>query len=386
MTERSARDTEILRILRGSGRIQRPDVDRLEAIGDRPLAASLLASGLLDDSILDHVVAELRSRSRDRSREAARLLRLGDAGQAAAVATEALELDPNDPTARVLRALARIRSGDPASARADLDHAIGSDRGNAEALRVRGLLAFLDGDAGSAARDLTASLSLRPSARTYFDRGLLFRTEGEHLSALLDLKRSVDLDPGWGPARIACGLVLLDTGRREESIAELRSGWRVARKDRKLARLVLTILRARGVDPSELRNETPAPIRSENAGRPPVAGAHARRPPRLALGAPALVGAVFLVLLVRSGGARPPQVESALPTRAIAVAPDVGMAPPESPARRDVTAEAVRWSAAELTTPQYEDYLVREMGLSRPVAAAEVEENRRLLAAVRSRR
>ncbi len=119
-------------------------------------------------------------------------------------ATRAIELDPGQVRAWLVRGRARVQIADAESrdaALADCDHGVEMAPGLAEAWSARGSVRVGRGELEEGERDLTRAIELDPSiARTWVNRGTARRGLGRLEDAEADLSRAIELDRSFAPA------------------------------------------------------------------------------------------------------------------------------------------------------------------------------------------
>lgn len=124
------------------------------------------------------------------------LLRQGRPADAAAEATEALELQPKLAAGYLVRAQARQKLGQAPSAEADFTAAIDLDPDQSEAYLGRGVLQRERGLLDAAARDLSrASRSDKLRGEAYFQLAQVELAKGDPRTAIADFTESLRLQP-----------------------------------------------------------------------------------------------------------------------------------------------------------------------------------------------
>jgi len=120
----------------------------------------------------------------------------GDAARAAAAATTALNLTPDDHALFVDRAQAKAAREDYAGAVADLDRALSIDANSADAFAFRGSAKRFLGAFGEARADIEHALTIEPRhLDALFERGILRRLAGDTAGARIDWLLVLDIDP-----------------------------------------------------------------------------------------------------------------------------------------------------------------------------------------------
>jgi tetratricopeptide (TPR) repeat protein len=133
--------------------------------------------------------------------EGRRLLDARQFDKVAAVADQALALDPRSPGALALRGAARAGLGRPEEALADCAAALKQNPETALAYRTRGLLLLGQGLADEAIADFTVAARLEPDdPRDLAYRGLAFLGKGEVAQAVADGTEALNRGPRGGPA------------------------------------------------------------------------------------------------------------------------------------------------------------------------------------------
>ena len=94
-----------------------------------------------------------------------------------------------------------------------------SDRARADAARDEALAALDGGDVEGAVEGLRRSIGIRPTKRAHTLLGTMFGARGEKESALVELEKALELDPGYGEALDEKARILGELGRVEEAAA-----------------------------------------------------------------------------------------------------------------------------------------------------------------------
>jgi len=150
---------------------------------------------------------------------AARLLRLGQAEEAASLASLTVQLIPSDPRGWVLLAEAQLRSGDDADAGLSLAKARELDPRNAAILFAQGSLALKDNRPGEAVDLLQAGQKLdKANAGSYFDLGNAYILLGQQGKALKAFEQASGLRNDFWEAINNQALVLYEQGSDGEAI------------------------------------------------------------------------------------------------------------------------------------------------------------------------
>ena len=150
---------------------------------------------------------------------AARLLRLGQADDAARLAALTVRLIPADPRGWILLAEAELRSDHPDKALTALGRAKQLDPGNAGIWLAEGSLALRENQPSRAVPLLRKGLELDPrNSGAYFDLGNAQIMLNEPSQALLSFERAAKLRPDFWEAINNQGLVLFELGRNAEAL------------------------------------------------------------------------------------------------------------------------------------------------------------------------
>jgi len=145
-----------------------------------------------------------------------------DGGQLDAAGADfdrALDLNSRSPDALVARGSLRLQRGQLREALEDTDRAVAIDPGYASAYDKRcavkmGLNRFRD-----AAADCDKAVALEPKNQdAWINRGVLYhRGLGQLTEAATSYRQALALDPGNGVANFNYGMLLIESGRRDES-------------------------------------------------------------------------------------------------------------------------------------------------------------------------
>ena len=154
---------------------------------------------------------------------AARLLRLGQAEDAARLAALVVQLIPADPRGWVLLAEAQLRSGQEKKAGVALARARELDPSNAGILFAQGSLALKDNNPTQAAQLIRQGLKLDGrNAGAYFDLGNAQILMGRNREALTAFEKAADLRKNFWEAINNQALVLYEQGNSTEAIQRWR--------------------------------------------------------------------------------------------------------------------------------------------------------------------
>jgi tetratricopeptide (TPR) repeat protein len=154
---------------------------------------------------------------------AARLLRLGQADDAARLAELTVRLLPDDPRGWVLLAEAQLRSNNLSKALVALERAKQLDPSNPGIWFAEGSLALRNGKPSQALSLLQRGLELDPkNSGAYFDLGNAHIQLGDSAAALTAFERASGLRKDFWEAINNQGLVLYDSGRSREAIDRWR--------------------------------------------------------------------------------------------------------------------------------------------------------------------
>lgn len=121
---------------------------------------------------------------------------LGHLTETQSALTKAIESSPDNAQARTLQGFIHLANHRPGAALAAMQQAIELDAGLSNAWLGRGLAKFRLGDRSEARQDLQAATILEPQRsllRSYL--GKAYEADGEHIPALRELDRAMELDP-----------------------------------------------------------------------------------------------------------------------------------------------------------------------------------------------
>jgi len=154
---------------------------------------------------------------------ASRLLRMGQAGDAARLAALTVQLLPDDPRGWLLLAEAQLRSNQTKDAAQSLVRAKALDPRNPGIWFAEGSLALRNGNPKEAVGLLQQGLKLDGrNAGAYFDLGNAQLLLGNPRQAVKDWERAAALRDGFWEAINNQGLVLFEQGERQAAIARWR--------------------------------------------------------------------------------------------------------------------------------------------------------------------
>lgn len=192
------------------------------------MAAALLLAGAMPARALVPYVylpptKEMEAAGLGIAQAAARLLRLGQADDAARLAELTVRLLPDDPRGWVLLAEAQLRSNNLSQAQVALERAKRLDPSNPGIWFAEGSLALRNGKPSEALGLLRRGLELDPkNAGAYFDQGNAHIQLGENGPALASFERASSLRRDFWEAINNQGLVLYESGRSGEAITRWR--------------------------------------------------------------------------------------------------------------------------------------------------------------------
>jgi cytochrome c-type biogenesis protein CcmH/NrfG len=154
---------------------------------------------------------------------ATRLLRLGQAEDAARLAELTVRLIPNDVRGWILLAEAEVRSENPGKALVALSRAKQLEPGNAGIWLAEGSLALRNSKPSQALPLLRKGLELDPrNSGAYFDLGNAQILLNDPAQALMSFERAAKLRPNFWEAINNQGLVLFEMGRNDEALRRWR--------------------------------------------------------------------------------------------------------------------------------------------------------------------
>jgi tetratricopeptide (TPR) repeat protein len=187
----------------------------------------LLTSGLPARALVPYTYVpqrqELEAAGLGIAQAAARLLRLGQASDAARLAALTVQLLPEDPRGWVLLAEAQLRSNQLEQAGISLAKAKQLDPRNPGIWFAEGSLALRAGKPNDALGLLEQGLKLdKRNAGAYFDLGNAHILLGQSRPALVAFERASSLRKGFWEALNNQGLVLFEQGNPKEAIRRWR--------------------------------------------------------------------------------------------------------------------------------------------------------------------
>jgi tetratricopeptide (TPR) repeat protein/mono/diheme cytochrome c family protein len=184
-----------------------------ELLGKKDLDGALKALTAAVEHDPDNVLAYLIRGDVHRAR--------GDLDKALADFSEAVRLDPDAPAGFHRRAAAHHDRGELDRALADYSAVLRLDPKDAVAHNNRGLAHFDRGDLKSAIADYSAALRLDPEyAVARNNRGLAHAALGQHDRAIADYAEAIRLDPKYARAYHNRGAAYLAKGEYERAVAD----------------------------------------------------------------------------------------------------------------------------------------------------------------------
>jgi len=141
-------------------------------------------------------------------------------GQAIALFSKAVELDPQSGIAFVQRGIARAMTGDVAGALADFDRAIDLNPQDDDAHSCRGS-ALSAADTGEAIAAFTRAIDINPTNDgAYYGRGVAYYSRQAFDYAIADLSRAIELQPARANAYYTRGNCWKERGEWDRAIAD----------------------------------------------------------------------------------------------------------------------------------------------------------------------
>lgn len=145
-------------------------------------------------------------------------LMVGQAAKAAADATDALDLAPDDTELLIMRATARAQLKDFAAGIADLTEALRQDGSRVDALVSRAVMRRKLNQLDLAQADIAQAITQDPGdPDALLERGILRQRMGDRSGARADWERARGIDPNSTTADLAAqNLALLDAGQARQ--------------------------------------------------------------------------------------------------------------------------------------------------------------------------
>ena len=215
------------------------------------LAATLLGQAPAARALVPYVFVpqkqELNGAGLGIAQAAARLLRLGQADDAARLAELTVRLLPSDPRGWILLAEARVRSGEADLALAALSRAKQLDPGNAGIWFAEGSLELRKNRPAQALPLLRRGLELDPrNAGGYFDLGNTQLLLLQPNQALRSYEQAAKLRPSFWEAINNQGLVLFEAGRIDDALQRWRQVLKIKPDVAETSLAVAAVLIGRG--------------------------------------------------------------------------------------------------------------------------------------------
>jgi tetratricopeptide (TPR) repeat protein len=131
----------------------------------------------------------------------------------------AVELNPRSPGAHLVRGTLRLRSGALNEALEDINLAIALDSRYADAYDKRCLVTMLLGSPAKAIADCEKAVALDPrSYGAWMNTGAVYRALGRTADATASYRRAFELRPAEPLANYHYGMLLIGSGRRDETV------------------------------------------------------------------------------------------------------------------------------------------------------------------------
>jgi tetratricopeptide (TPR) repeat protein len=137
--------------------------------------------------------------------------------------SQAITLDPTNPSYNLEKAQYNIRLGDLTAARSNLQEAIRQKGNYTDALFLLSQLDIQEGNTESAIAVTRSIISIEPNNPTrYFQLGVLLATTNNLPVAIQAFEAAVSLDTNYANARYFLALAYLDSERTEDALSQLR--------------------------------------------------------------------------------------------------------------------------------------------------------------------
>ena len=177
------------------------------------------------EEALSHYDTALRldPRSADALRNrGATLLRLGRLDEAARSLQASLEIDPGSVEAHHTLGTVLLRARRPDEAIARFNEALRLDPRHAEARNNLGMALEMTGRLPEAVAQYEEAARLKPAALTLDNLGYALLRLGRREEARAHFEKAIGLQPGYAPARISLGTLLLETGDVDAALQHFR--------------------------------------------------------------------------------------------------------------------------------------------------------------------
>ena len=216
-----------------------------------PLSAALCLGAAPARALVPYIYLpqsrELEGAGLGIAQAAARLLRLGQAEDAARLAALTVRLLPDDPRGWILLAEAELRSEHPDRALKALARAKRLQPDNAGIWMAEGSLALRNNQPAQAVDLLQRGLALDPrNSGAYFDLGNAQILLNEPGRALASFERAATIRPDFWEAINNQGLVLFELGRSEEALKRWQRVLRIKPGVPETSLAVAALLHGRG--------------------------------------------------------------------------------------------------------------------------------------------
>lgn len=199
----------------------------------RPWIWLLLAGGVIGCGARDGATPQVKTSlpllsipatNHPQVKKSLELLSAGQADEAIATATAAINQSPEDASLYDARAHVLHRLGQVDAALADLHRAVQLDGKNARYRNNRGFLLLGQNQVDAALADFSLALELDPElASGYNNRALVEITRGRYRQAVVDLEEALKRDPKYVDALNNRGFALMQLGRRDRALADFNA-------------------------------------------------------------------------------------------------------------------------------------------------------------------
>jgi len=168
------------------------------------------------------------ARAQEAFNRGVRLAQAGNIDGAIAAWTEAIRLNPHDPSAYLERSTAFLMKEDHERAFSDLNEVLRLDPSNARAYNNRGMHYRERGDVDRALADFNQAIRFAPDyTRAYYNRGSVLAGKGDFDAALRDFDEAIRLDPTASGGYVDRGNAYLGKGDPRRAAADFEVALRM---------------------------------------------------------------------------------------------------------------------------------------------------------------
>jgi tetratricopeptide (TPR) repeat protein len=182
----------------------------------------------------------------------------GAATRAVSSLETAQQLDPSNPTYKLIAAQMALRAGDIELARAEIAASLKLKRNYTQALYLSAQLDISQGNVASAISTTQAIIALEPNNPTrYFQLGVLFSSNDNVQQAITAFQAAIVRDPEYANARYFLALAYVNNDQSDLALEQLAIVQQTNQENQELAALIAQIQNGETVEIPDLSTDAP---------------------------------------------------------------------------------------------------------------------------------